>query len=278
MDQSLPDDGQSIAPTWSAPTIDTSVAHPARMYDYYLGGKDNYPADREAAEKVLAILPEGRDMAIANRAFLGRAVRFLAGAGITQFLDIGTGIPGPGNTGQVADTVAPGAKVVYVDNDPIVLAHSRALLADRDPDRTAVVQADLRQVSTILEHPEVRAVLDFDQPVGVLLVAVLHFLKDEDDPAGIVEQIKAVLPAGSYVAISHGTADFDSERANAAVRGYEKATAPFVLRDRAEFGGFFTGLDVVEPGLVQLPWWRPDGEVTADDERIWLYAGVGRKD
>src|SRR5258708_2548962 len=162
---------------WTPASIDTGVAHPARMYDYYLGGKDNYQVDRDAAEEVLAVAPEGRDMAKANRAFLGRTVRYLAGQGIKQFLDIGTGIPGPGNTNDVAHSVQPGARVVYVDNDPIVLTHAGALLARHDPKRTTVIRADLRDPDSILEHPEALAVLDFDQPVAVLLVAVLHFIK-----------------------------------------------------------------------------------------------------
>ena len=267
-----------VSPDWAPVDIDTSVAHPARMYDYYLGGKDHYAADREAAEKVLAVLPEGRAMALANRAFLGRAVRFLAAeAGIRQFLDIGTGIPGPGSTGETAHAVAPDARIVYVDNDPIVLTHSRALLAGGRPGLTTVVQADLRAPAEILDHPEVRAVLDFDQPVAVLLVAVLHFIKPAEDPAGIVELIKQRLAPGSYLALSHGTGDFDPDRSEAAIRGYDSATAPFVLRDHKEIAGFFDGLDLVEPGVVQLPWWRPDGEVPEDSDRIWLYAGVGRK-
>ncbi|NUP49139.1 MAG: SAM-dependent methyltransferase [Catenulispora sp.] len=262
---------------WTPTEIDTSVAHPARMYDYYLGGKDNYAADREAAEKVLAILPEGRAMALANRAFLGRAVRYLAGVGIRQFLDIGTGIPGPGSTSETAHTVAPDARIVYVDNDPIVLTHARALLAGDRPGLTTVVQADLRSPGDILDHPEVRRVLDFDEPVAVLLVAVLHFIKTDEDPAGIVERLKQHLAPGSYLVVSHGTGDFDPDRSEAAVRGYDKATAPFVLRDHKEVAGFFDGLDLVEPGVVQLPWWRPDGEVPEDSDRIWLYAGVGHK-
>ncbi|ACU74608.1 protein of unknown function DUF574 [Catenulispora acidiphila DSM 44928] len=259
------------------PSVDISVAHPARMYDYYLGGKDNYPADRAAAENVLAVLPEGRDMAIANRAFLGRAVRHLADAGIDQFLDIGTGIPGPGNTGQVADAVRPGSRVVYVDNDPIVLAHSRALLARHDPDRTAVVQADLRSPAAILNHHDVRTVLDFTKPIALLLVAVLHFIKEEEDPAAIVAELLAALAPGSYLVISHGTDEFDTSRARAAVRNYDKATAPFVLRSHNQIHAFFDTLKLDAPGLVQLPWWRPDGEIPPGSEAIWLYGGVGRK-
>ncbi|GAA2039611.1 SAM-dependent methyltransferase [Catenulispora yoronensis] len=266
-----------LDPDWVPPVIDTSVAHPARMYDYYLGGKDNYAADREAAEKVLAVLPEARAMALANRAFLGRAVRYLARAGVRQFLDIGTGIPGPGSTSETAHEVAPDAHIVYVDNDPIVLTHARALLAADSPGLTTVVQADLRQPDDILSHPKVREVIDFDRPVAVLLVAVLHFIRPEDEPAVIVERLKQNLAPGSYLVVSHGTGDFDPRRSEAAVRGYDKATAPFVVRDLKEVSGFFDGLDLVEPGVVQLPWWRPDGDVPEGSERIWLYAGIGRK-
>ncbi|HEX9343766.1 MAG TPA: SAM-dependent methyltransferase [Actinomycetota bacterium] len=257
--------------------IDTSVAHPARMYDYFLGGKDNFPADREAAEKVLAIVPEGRDMARENRAFLGRAVRFLAGSGIRQFLDIGTGIPTQGNTNAVAHAVAHDARVAYVDNDPIVLVHARALLAAHDQDRTTVVQADLRQPAELLAHPEVRAMIDFQQPVAILLVAILHFIRDQEDPAGIVACLKQVMAPGSYLVISHGTQDLDPVMAQRAVRPYNQATAPFILRSRDEIASFFDGLELVDPGLVQLPLWRPDGPVTANLDRIWLYGGIGQQ-
>ncbi len=258
--------------------FDTSVAHPARMYDYYLGGKDNFPADRKAAEEVLAVLPEGRDMARANRAFLGRAVRFLAGAaGIRQFLDIGTGLPTQGNTNEVAHAVAPGSRVVYVDNDPIVLVHARALLAAHDQSRTTVIQADLRVPDGILAHPEVHATLDFDQPMAILLVAILHFIRDQEDPAGIVARLKQVMSPGSYLVISHGTQDFDPALAQQAVRPYNRATAPFVLRSKDEIAGFFDGLDLVDPGLVQIPLWQPDGPLPSSLDRIWLYGGIGRK-
>ncbi len=258
------------------PDIDVTVAHPARMYDYYLGGKTHFAADREAAGKVLAVLPEGRDMAIANRAFLGRAVRFLAGQGISQFLDIGTGIPSPGSTSEVLRDLRHESRVVYVDNDPIVIAHARALLADGE--QATVVHADLREPERLLAAPGIADVLDFSRPVAVLLVAVLHFIRDSEDPERIVSQLKDAMPTGSYLAISHGTQDFSPERAAAAVRGYEQATAPFVLRPRERVEGFFDGLRLVDPGVVQLPFWRPDGEAGAAASRIWLYAGVGRKE
>jgi hypothetical protein len=262
---------------WTAAEIDTSVAHPARMYDYYLGGKDNYEVDREAAEAFLKVLPEGRVIARANRAFLGRAVRFLATAGIHQFLDIGTGIPGPGNTNEVAHGVAPQARIVYVDNDPIVITHARALLARADPNRTAVTYADLREPESILTHPDVHAVIDFTQPVAVLLVGVLHFIKDSEDPWGIVAQLKDAVAPGSYLAITHATADFDPERANKAATNYKRASAPLVPRGRDEVDTMFSGFEYVEPGLVQLPWWHPDGEVASDADAIWVYGGVGHK-
>lgn len=258
-----------------SPEIDTNVAHPARMYDYYLGGKTHFSADRDAADKVLAVLPEGRDMAIANRAFLGRAVRFLTRQGITQFLDIGTGIPSPGNTREVLRDINSEARVVFVDNDPIVITHTRALLQDGGP--VGVVRGDLCDVDSLLADPGITDVLDFDRPIGVLLVAVLHFVRDRQDPAGIVETLRQAMPSGSYFVISHGTQDFNPARATAAVQGYEEATAPFVLRSREYVERFFDGLDRVEPGIVQLPFWRPEGDIEGDPSKIWLYGGVGRK-
>ena len=266
-----------LEPGWAPARIDTSVAHPARMYDYYLGGKDNYQIDRDAAEEVLAVLPEGRDMARANRAFLGRAVRYLGRQGIRQFLDIGTGIPGPDNTNDVAHSVQPEARVVYVDNDPIVLTHATALLARHDPKRTTVIQADLRDPDSILEHPDALRVLDFDQPIAILLVAVLHFIKHAEDPARLVERLKRVMSPGSYLVVSHGTGDFEPERAISAIQGYRQASAPFVLRSREQITSFFDGLELVEPGVVQIPWWQPDGEVGPEAEQIWIYGGIGRK-
>jgi hypothetical protein len=204
-------------------------------------------------------------------------VRLLAEAGFDQFLDLGTGIPGPGNTGEVARSIRPGARIVYVDNDPIVAVHSRALLAGCDPDVTAVVQADIREPKTILESESVRGVLDFDRPIAVLMVAVLHFIRDAEDPAGIVAAFRDAVPSGSRLVISHGTGDFDFERSQAAVRVYEKATAPFVLRGHARVASFFEGMEVLEPGVVQLPMWRPDGDVPEESEKIWLYGGMAAK-
>ena len=260
-----------------ASEIDTSTAHPARMYDYYLGGHDNYEVDRTAAEEVITIVPAIREMAVANRAFLGRAVRFLADGGIRQFLDIGTGIPGPGNTNEVAREVAPDARVVYVDNDPIVLAHAQALLAGHDPLHTTVIRADLRDPEAILDSAQVRAVLDFEQPVAVLLVAVLHFIQDADDPVGIVKTLMRAVPPGSYLVASHGTADFSPQAAAAAVHTYSRTGAPIVARSKDQILRFFEGLELVDPGIVQVPWWRPNGEVSEDAASIWWYGVVGRK-
>lgn len=257
------------------PDIDTSVAHPARMYDYYLGGKTHFAADRKAAEQVLTLLPEGKDMAIANRAFLGRVVRFLTRNGISQFLDIGTGIPSPGSTGEIIHEINPSARVVYVDNDPIVIAHTRALLSDSG--QVGVVHADLRDPEGLLGNPGVRNLLDFGKPIAVLLVAVLHFIRDREEPHRMVRTLRDAMPPGSYLAISHGTQDFNPERAMAATHGYDEATAPFVLRTREEIARFFDGLQTVEPGLVQLPFWRPEDEAVGDPEKIWIYVGVGRK-
>jgi SAM-dependent methyltransferase len=260
-----------------AVTIDTSVPHPARMYDYFLGGHDNYEVDRYAAEQVIAVVPEVRAMARENRAFLGRAVRHLAEQGVRQFLDIGTGIPGPGNTGDVARAVIPDARVVYVDNDPIVLAHASALLAGHDPLHTTVIQADLRDPEAILAHPATNAVLDFSEPVAILLVAVLHFVMDDEDPVGVVDRLKQVLVPGGHLVVSHGTSDIDPQRAAEAVSTYNRGGARIIARTGAQINRFFEGLEPVDPGLVQLPLWRPDGEIADDISDIWWYAGMARK-
>ena len=267
----------AMEPGFTASEIDTSKPHPARMYDAYLGGKDNYAADREAVRQILRAFPEVRAMARANRAFMQRAVRFLAGeAGIRQFIDIGTGIPSAGNVHEVAGQVAPGARVVYVDNDPIVHVHANALLTGSGT--TSIVLADLRDPETILAHPKLRGLIDFTQPVALLLVAILHFIKDEENPAGIVATLRDALP-GSYLALSHGTADFHPPGiTDEAAATYERATAPLVLRTSAQVSAFFDGFEMVKPGLVQAPLWRPDGRAPRpkDLAKVGIYAGVGR--
>jgi SAM-dependent methyltransferase len=257
--------------------IDTSRPHPARMYDFYLGGKDNYPVDREAAAAVLRAVPEVRAIARANRAFLQRAVRFLAAeAGIGQFLDIGTGIPAAGNVHEVAQRAAPGARVVYVDNDPIVHVHASALLTGEGD--TGIVLADLREPETILAHPQVRAMIDFTEPAALLLVAIVHFLTNSEDPAAVIGVLRDGLAPGSFVVLSHGTSDFHPPATvGLAAAAYERATAPLVLRSRAQVVRFFEGLELVEPGLVQVPLWRPDGNPPRDLRKIAIYGGVGRK-
>lgn len=259
------------------PEIDTTVAHPARMYNYFLGGRDNYEVDRVAARKVAAIIPGIQEMARANRAFLGRAVRFAAEQGIHQFLDIGTGLPAPGNTTDVARKLDPDAQVVYVDNDPIVLSHARAMLANGDPLHTTVIQADLRDPDAILNDPLVRGALDFSQPIAVLLVAVLHFIPDEDDPIAIVHRLMERMAPGSCLVISHGTGDFDPKKAAEAVHTYAQTGAQIVARSRQEIEQFFDGLELVEPGVVQVPWWRPDTEVPRQAAEVWLHGAVARK-
>ena len=265
-------------PAWDAPEIDRTKAHPARIYDYLLGGKDHFDVDRDAAELALAKMPELRAMARANRAFLGRAVRYLAEAGITQFLDIGTGIPGPGNTGEIARAVHPQARVVYVDYDPIVSAHSRALLSAADPTLSAVVQADVREPKTILENGAVHAVLDFDRPVAVLMVAVLHFVSDDEDAHGLAAQfVDALAPVGALV-VSHASEGHEVGKFGAAREGWNNATSRLVLRDRAEIEAFFTGTELVDPGVTIIPAWRPDRELTAEDLALdYGHAGVGIK-
>jgi S-adenosyl methyltransferase len=262
-----------------AALIDTSRPHPARMYDAYLGGKDNYAADRAAVAQVLAAVPEVRDIARANRAFLQRAVRYLAKEkGITQFLDIGTGIPTAPNVHQAAAEAAPGTRVVYVDNDPIVHAHANALLTGTGT--TRVVLADLRHPQAILAHPEVRGFLDFTRPVALLLIAILHFILDAEDPVGIVAALRDGLPAGSWLALSHGTTDFHPAAiTGTAAAAYDQATAPLVLRPRAAIEAFFDGFTLEEPGLVQAPLWRPDGGPPRPKElrKIGIYAGVAAR-
>jgi S-adenosyl methyltransferase len=257
-----------------------SRPHPARMYDYYLGGKNHFAADREVAEKLLASVPSGRTGARENRAFLGRAVRYLtAEAGVRQFLDIGTGLPTTNNVHEVAQAAAPSARVVYVDNDPLVLAHARALLPSSPEGRTAYIQADLRDPTVILTDPVTRDVLDFSQPVALMLVAVLHFMPDEFKPAAAIATLLDALPSGSYLVASHLTAEHDPAGSAAGMRAYQAAGVPIQLRDSAEFAALaFTGLELVPPGVVLVSEWRPAGmgpRPTAAE--VNCYGGVARK-
>jgi len=254
--------------------IDTSVAHPARVYDYWLGGKDHFAADRAAAEEVLRARPGIRLNVRANRAFLARSVRYLAGeAGVRQFLDVGTGIPSSNNTHEVAHSVDSEARVVYVDNDPIVLAHARALLTSASG-RTAYIDADLRDTAAILA--QAAQTLDFSQPVAVMLIAVLHLIPDADDPWGIVAGLMRAVAPGSYLVISHPASDVEApSAAHAASRYNDLVASPMRRRSRDEVARFFTGLDMIEPGLVQLYRWRPaGGDPVAPSSG---YGGMARK-
>ncbi len=256
--------------------FDTSVAHPARVYDYWLGGKDNFAADREAGESVLAAAPGLRERVRANRAFLARVVGYLAGpAGIRQFLDIGTGIPSANNTHEVAQSVARTARVVYVDNDPIVLTHARALLTSASGGVTDYLQADLRDPDTILAAA--RATLDFDQPVAVVLLGVLHLIQDSEDPWAIVARLMAAVPSGSYLAISHPALEIHPGQGEAQKRYNQRVSTPQTLRTRPEVERFFAGLELVEPGLVQVHQWRPDPDEDVADDTASAHGGVGRK-
>ncbi|MEY9912173.1 hypothetical protein ABIA35_008432 [Catenulispora sp. MAP12-49] len=278
MDETMARLGEDpLSPGWEPPRIDTTKAHPARIYDCLLGGKDHFEVDRQAAEVVIKALPGAEDMVRENRAFLGRAVRHLTEAGITQFLDIGTGIPGPGNTGAVARSVYPEARVVYVDYDPVVAVHSRALLAGADPALTAIVVADVRDPASILDNAAVREVLDFDRPIAVLMVALLHFIKPEEDAPGIVAAFRDALPPGSAVVISHGTDGGDPQTSAEARKGWDNATSQFTVRDREDITALFDGLDLVEPGVVNVPLWRPEGPAREDWAAIWFDGGVGFK-
>ena len=244
------------------PEINTSVAHPARRYDYWLGGKDNFPADQASGDAVEAAFPTIRMTVVENRRFLVRAVRFLAEeAGIRQFLDIGTGIPTSPNVHEVAQSIAPDAAVVYVDNDPIVLAHARALLPSGPHGATAYIDADLREPDKILHHPDLLRTLDLSRPVGLILVAILHFIPDTDDPYEVVARLVGAMPPGSYLVVSHATSDFMPPEAAAAV-GEEGAQSrvPFRFRTKKELARFLEGLKLVSPGIQPLSEWRAENE------------------
>jgi hypothetical protein len=260
----------------------TDRPHPARVYDYLLGGKDNFPADREAAAQGMKANPNSRTPPRENRAFLRRAVRYLAReAGIRQFLDIGTGIPTSPNVHEVAQEVDPACRVVYVDNDPIVLAHARARLTSSPQGRTAYIDADLRDVGRIVRSPDLAATLDLSQPVGLLLIAIMHFVPDSDAPYAVASRLLAALPSGSYLALSHLTGDFDPEAWEGVAAIYRRSGVIMRVRSLPEIERFFDGLDLVEPGVVSLPHWRPDpdpGETPVPtDAEVSVYGGVARK-
>jgi hypothetical protein len=259
-------------------TIDTSVAHAARVYDYWLGGKDNFAADRALGEAMVQVIPNLPMMARANREFLARAVRYLAAeAGVRQFLDIGTGIPTAGNVHEVAQDVAPESRVLYVDHDPIVLAHARALMTSTSQGQTEFIMADLRDPEGILADPVLAKTLDLEQPVALMLVAILMYFRDSENPQGMVSTLFDALPSGSYMAITHPTADFDPAAFAGAAAAAEHAGITLVSRSKADIEQFFSGLEIVEPGVVPVLAWHPDDGPPEDPNAAYYWGGVARK-
>jgi SAM-dependent methyltransferase len=265
-------------PAWAPQGIDISVPSVSRIYDFYLGGSHNFEVDRAAARKAMEFMPGLPKIMQANRAFMRRAVNYAVDTGITQFLDIGSGIPTFGNVHEVARRATPDARVLYVDNDPVAVAHSRAVL-DGD-ERSGVVAADLRKPRQILDSPEA-ALLDLERPVALLLVAVLHFIEEDDDPYAAVAELRDALAPGSLLMLTHASFEgipVPPEQAGGAVEVYQNIRNPLVMRSREQVTRFFDGYEMVEPGLVSMPDWRPDGPVDQEDPYAFSgFAGVGRK-
>jgi hypothetical protein len=276
------DEWMTVEPDGGPPVrIDTTVAHQARIYDYLLGGKDNFAADREAAARSMEVFPGFRVWARNNRAFLSRAVRYLVTeAGIRQFLDIGTGLPTADNTHEVAQRIEPSARICYVDNDPAVLAHARALLTSDPAGKTDYVHADLRDVDRVLRAAA--GTLDFGQPIAVTLLAILHAIQDDDDPWGIVGRVMAAVPPGSFLVITHPASDMRSAAFDVTelTKRLNERLGPVQMRarPREDVARFFTGLELVPPGIVPTPQWRPDPEQDLpEDNTNSAYAAVARK-
>jgi hypothetical protein len=269
----------TMKPGWVPPGIDTGKANIARVYDYWLGGNHNFRADQDAARAMIAVDPNLRAAVRANRAFLGRVVRFLADeAGIRQFLDIGSGIPTEQNVHQVAQDIAPNARVVYVDNDEVAVAHSRLMLED-NPDAT-IIQADLREPAKILADPETQLLVDFTQPAALLLAAVLHFIPDDQGPEQIIATLRDALAPGSYLVICHACTDADPELAARNQIVYRsRVDAQPALRTREQIARLFDGFSMIEPGLVWMPEWRPGSpdDVPENPQKYWGLVGVGVK-
>lgn len=262
-------------PGWLGEDVDLNTPSPARIYDYLLGGSHNLAVDREVAEQVLAVMPDARAGSLANRAFLYRAVRFLVDAGVRQFLDLGSGIPTAGNVHQIAQRAAPDARVLYVDADAVAVAHSRALLADNPG--ASVVQSDIRDLDRIMSSTEAEQLLDPAEPVGLLMVAILHVIPGSDDPAGLVAGLRDRVARGSYLVIGHGSTDSRPEEGAKLMEVSKRTPTPLTLRPRGEIERFFDGFDLVDPGLVWVPQWRPE---PGDDpgphpEQSANYGGVG---
>lgn len=260
------------------PEINTNAPQSARVYDYWLGGKDHFPADRALGDAIAEALPTIRTQVRAQRAFLGRAVRYLTrDAGVRQFLDIGTGIPSAGNVHDVAQEIAPESRVLYVDNDPIVLAHARALMSGTPQGSVAFIQADLREPEAILGDPAVAGTLDLAEPVGLVLIGVMHHLRDDDDPRRIVATLVDALAPGSYLVLSQSTPDFDPDAMGALAAASEQGGIANVPRSLADTEPFFAGLELVEPGLVPMATWHPDPGEGQDPRSVYAYGGVARK-
>jgi S-adenosyl methyltransferase len=262
------------------PEIDTSKPHPARMYDYYIGGKNHFTADRVVADKALASWPAGRIGLRENRKFLGRVVKYLAAeAGIRQFLDIGSGLPATNNVHEVAQRAAPSSRVAYIDNDPMVIAHAQALLTSSPEGRTAYLQADLRSPERIVSSPLLREVLDFSQPIALMLIAVLHFLRDEEKPDEIIGTLLDALPPGSYIAASHMSMEHDPVSMRGGEQAYLDAGITMHARDSDQFARMvFSGLEMVPPGVVLVSEWRPDSRAPRPTPaEVGCYGGIARK-
>jgi hypothetical protein len=265
-------------PDWVPPGVDTRRANAARVYDYWLGGSHNFLADQDVARAIVAVEPRMRDMARANRQFLGRAVRYLAAAGIRQYLDIGSGIPTEGNVHEVAQHADPAARVVYADVDPVAIAHSRAILAGNQ--NATIVEADLREPEKILASGDVRGLIDFGQPAGLLLMVVLHFIADAEDPWRIVATLRDALPSGSYLVLGHATYEGRPEVARATETVYNRSVPTELhLRSRTEIQRFLDGFEVVNPGLVNAPLWRPDSpaDIPRNPRQFGCLVAVARK-
>jgi SAM-dependent methyltransferase len=262
---------------WTPADMDLQRPNAARVYDFYLGGSHNFAVDRQMAQQAIALWPEVPMIIRANRGFLRRAVRFLVRAGVRQFLDLGSGMPTVGNVHEVAHADAPDARVVYVDIDPVAVAHAGMILGE-DPN-AGVIQADLRRPDAVLTHPRLRRLLDLDQPVAVLMVAVLHFVPDADNPAAIIGQYRKELASGSYLAISHATGDGQQERQTAEHQSlYDRTATPMTMRSRDAITHLLQGWQLIDPGLVRLPLWRPEpGEAVPHDPQTFAgYAALCR--
>jgi hypothetical protein len=251
----------------------------ARMWDYYLGGGHNFAIDREAAEQAIRLYPDLPLVAQVTRAFLGRTVRFLLEHGVDQFLDIGAGIPTANSVHEIAQRVTPSARVAYVDMDPVAVAHSQAIL--RETANTVAVQADARRPDELVTHPAVREVLDWSRPIGVLAIAMFHFVPDDAEALSILQVLRNALPSGSYLALTHASADsVDEASAERGEQLYQRASAPFHFRSREQIQSLFEGFELIDPGLVYIPLWRPETEddlLVDEPQRSANYAGVGRK-